>query len=173
MIFFNEAVAGVFLLILTLLLQCAGVAALIEWLEHGLTRETRFGPLHSAVLVVRVSVAIILLHSLVILVWASWFRLRCFRSWELAFYFSASSYVTVGYGDVILPSNWRLLGPLEGMTGVLMCGVSVALLFALINRLIDRDTHRRRESMELKTPDLRSTNYIKSSAAHSREHSHG
>jgi hypothetical protein len=173
MIFLNEAVAGVFLLILTLLLQCAGVAALIEWLEYGLTRETRFGPLHSAVLVVRVSVAIILLHSLVILVWASWFRLRCFRSWELAFYFSASSYVTVGYGDVILPSNWRLLGPLEGMTGVLMCGVSVALLFALINRLIDRDTHRRRESMVLKTPDLRSTNYIKSSAAHSRENSHG
>ncbi len=151
MILFNQAAAGVFLLILTLLLQCVGVAALIEWLEHGLTRETRFGPLHSAVLVVRASVAIIVLHSLAILVWASWFRLRCFRSWELAFYFSASSYATVGYGDAILPSSWRLLGPLESMTGVLMCGVSVALLFAIISRLIDRDTHRRRKSMGLKT----------------------
>ncbi len=154
MIFLPEAAAGVFLLILTLLLQCGGVAALIEWLEHGLTRDThRFGPLHSAVLVVRASVAIMVLHSLVILVWAGWFRLHCFRSWELAFYFSASSYATVGYGDVVLPSNWRLLGPLESMTGILMCGVSVALLFAIITRLIDRDTHHRRKHSMLKTPD--------------------
>jgi 4-hydroxybenzoate polyprenyltransferase len=84
----------------------------------------------------------------VILVWAGWFRLSCLRSWELAFYFSASSYATVGYGDVILPSNWRLLGPLESMTGVLMCGVSAALLFAIITRLIDRDTHRKKERTE-------------------------
>ena len=63
--------------------------------------------------------------------------LRCFPSWELAFYFSGSTYATVGYGDVILPSHWRLLGPLESLTGVLMCGVSVSILFALVTRLVD------------------------------------
>ena len=56
---------------------------------------------------------------------------RCFPSWELAFYFSASSYSTVGYGDLFLPSHWRLLGTLEAITGVLMCGISVSVLFAL------------------------------------------
>ncbi len=59
------------------------------------------------------AVAFILLHGLVILLWASRYRWLCFPSWKSAFYFSASTYVTVGYGDVILPSNWRLLGPLE------------------------------------------------------------
>jgi voltage-gated potassium channel len=88
---------------------------------------------------VKSTIAIIILHGLVILLWASFYRLQCFPSWELAFYFSSSSYATVGYGDVTLPSRWRLLGPLESMAGVLMCGVSVCLLFATITRLMDRD----------------------------------
>jgi voltage-gated potassium channel len=57
-------------------------------------------------------------------------------SWESAVYFSASSYATVGYGDVTLPLKWRLLGPLEGVMGVLMCGMSVSLLLAIATRLV-------------------------------------
>ena len=139
MIVFHQVVAAVLLLILTLWLQCAGVAALIEWLRRVAARDIfNLGPVRSAELVVQSTVAIIILHGLVILLWASFYRLRCFPSWEIAFYFSATSYSTVGYGDVVLPSQWRLLGPLEGMTGVLMSGVSVCLLFALVTRLIDR-----------------------------------
>lgn len=138
--------AAVLLLILTLCLQCAGVAALVEWLR-GVTAKggQGFGPVRSAVLVVKSTIAIIILHGLVILLWASFYRLQCFPSWELAFYFSSSSYATVGYGDVTLPSRWRLLGPLESMAGVLMCGVSVCLLFATITRLMDRDPRHSRK----------------------------
>lgn len=134
-----QAAAAVFLLILTLCLQCAGVAALIEWLRSLTAKGAKFGPIRSALLVVKSTIAIIVLHGLVILLWASFYRLQCFPSWELAFYFSASSYATVGYGDVTLPGRWRLLGPLESMAGVLMCGVSVCLLFATITRLLHRD----------------------------------
>jgi voltage-gated potassium channel len=91
-------------------------------------------------MVTKSMVAIVILHGLVILVWASFYRTCCFPTWELAFYFSASTYSTVGYGDLILPSNWRLLGPLEAITGVLMSGISVCLLFALVTRLLDRET---------------------------------
>ncbi len=141
MILFNQVEAAVLLLSLTLCLQCAGVTTLIEWLKRVLTRDTHnHGPVYSATLVVKSMVAIVILHGFVILLWASFYRTRCFPSWELAFYFSASSYPTVGYGDLVLPSNWRLLGPLEGITGVLMCGISVSVLFALVTRLLDRDT---------------------------------
>ncbi len=141
-----QAAAAVLLLILTLCLQCAGVAALIEWLRSvTATGASEFGPIRSAVLVVKSTIAIIILHGLVILLWASFYRLQCFPSWELAFYFSASSYATVGYGDVILPSRWRLLGPLESMAGVLMCGVSVCLLFATITGLVYRDPRHSRK----------------------------
>src|ERR1700756_5422986 len=139
MIVFHQALAAVLLLILTLWLQCAGVAVLIEWLRRVAARDLySLGPIRSAELVVKSTVAIIVLHGMVILLWASFYRSRCLPSWELAFYFSSSSYATVGYGDVVLPSNWRLLVPLESMTGVLMCGLSVGILFALVTRLVDR-----------------------------------
>jgi hypothetical protein len=140
MILFNQIAAAVLLLSLTLCLQCVGVITLFEWLKRVLTRDTdKHGPVYSASLVMRSAVAIVILHGLAILLWASFYRTRCFPSWELAFYVSASSYSTVGYGDVILPSNWRVLGPLEAITGVLMAGISVSVLFALVTRLLDRD----------------------------------
>jgi voltage-gated potassium channel len=140
MILFDQVAAALLLLSLTLCLQCAGVITLIEWLKRVLTTDIhKHGPSYSATLVVKSMVAIIILHGLVILLWASFYRARCFPSLELAFYFSASSYSSVGYGDLILPSKWRLLGPLEAITGVLMCGISVSVLFALVTRLLDRD----------------------------------
>lgn len=141
MILFSQLGVAVLLLSLTLSLQVIGVTALIEWLKHVLTRDShKHGPVYAATLVVKSTVAIVILHGLVILLWASFYRTLCFPSWEDAFYFSASSYSTVGYGDLVLPSHWRLLGPLEGITGVLMCGISVSVLFALVTRLLDRDT---------------------------------
>jgi voltage-gated potassium channel len=141
MILFNQLAAAIVLLSLTLCLQCAGITTLIEWLKRVLTRDRyKHGPVYSATIVAKSMISIVILHGLVVLVWASFYRTRCFPTWERAFYFSASTYATVGYGDLILPSNWRLLGPLEAITGVLMSGISVCLLFALVTRLLDRDT---------------------------------
>ena len=155
MVLFNQVTAAVLLLSLTLCLQCAGVTTLVEWLKRVLTRDIhKHGPIHSATLVVKSTVAIVVLHGLVILLWASFYRSRCFPSWELSFYFSASSYSTVGYGDLIVPSNWRLLGPLEGITGVLMCGMSVSVLFALVTRLLDRDTQSSHKAEHMDTLSL-------------------
>jgi voltage-gated potassium channel len=141
MILFYQIDAAVLLVSLTLLLQVSGVTGLIEWLKRVLARDVdKHGPTYSATLVLESTVAIMFLHGFAILLWAAFYRLRCFPSWEIAFYFSASSYSTVGYGDVVLPSTWRLLGPLEGVTGVLMCGMSISVLFALVTRLLVRDT---------------------------------
>ena len=140
MILFTQLGVAALLVSLTLTAQVVGVTALIEWLKRVLTRDShKHGPRYSATLVLKSTIAIVIMHGLVILLWASFYRLCCFPSWELAFYFSASSYSTVGYGDLVLPSHWRLLGPLEGITGVLMCGISVSVLFALVTRLLDRD----------------------------------
>jgi voltage-gated potassium channel len=140
MILLNQIGAALLLVSLTLCLQVAGITVLIEWLKRVLIRDNdKHGPIYSAKLVVPSILAIVLLHGLAILLWAGFYWTRCFPSWEIAFYFSAASYSTVGYGDVVLPSTWRLLGPLESVTGVLMCGISVSVLFALVTRLLDRD----------------------------------
>jgi Ion channel len=60
---------------------------------------------------------------------------------EKAFYFSAQNYTALGYGDVLLSDRWRLLGPLEAINGLLFFGLSTALLFAIISRLIANRLH--------------------------------
>jgi voltage-gated potassium channel len=140
MTFFPEIGTAVLLAILTLWLQCAGLAGIIVWVRRAVAGDLhRLGPFRSAALVVRLTAAIIVLHGVLILLWAGWYRWYCFPSMESAFYFSASSYATVGYGDVVLPSNWRMLGPLESIMGVLMCGISVSVLFTTVTHLVGRD----------------------------------
>lgn len=136
----REIAIAICMVMVTLWLQSAGLAALILWIRRAVAGDLqRLGPFRSAVLVVRLTGAVIVLHGVLILFWASCYRRLCFTSWESALYFSASSYATVGYGDVVLPSNWRMLGPLESIIGVLMCGISVSLLFATVTRLVSRE----------------------------------
>jgi ion channel len=59
-----------------------------------------------------------------------------FREFGTAYYHSAVNYTTLGYGDVLMTPAWRLLGPLEAANGMLMFGVSTALIFAVVQRLI-------------------------------------
>lgn len=135
----REIGAAVLLIIVTLLLQCSGLAALILWVRRAVAGDLRrLGLFRSATLVVQLTTAVIVLHGVLILFWAGCYRWLCFPSWESAFYFSACSYTTVGYGDIVLPHNWRMLGPLEGIIGVLMCGISVSVLFATVTQLVSR-----------------------------------
>ena len=138
MMLMQHAAMAILLVLLTVAMVCAGVGALIRWLRRVPATNIRdLRMLQSAAIVMRTSVAIVLLHGAIILLWAGSYRWICFRSWESAFYFSATSYATVGYGDVVLPSKWRLLGPLESMLGMLMSGVTVGFLCATMSRLVE------------------------------------
>jgi hypothetical protein len=59
-----------------------------------------------------------------------------FQELGTAFYHSAVNYTTLGYGDLLLTPAWRLLGPLEATNGALMFGVSAAMVFAVVQRLV-------------------------------------
>jgi voltage-gated potassium channel len=138
--FLRQSEAAVVLIALTLALQSAGMAGLIDWARGRLEKPMyRFGKGRSAMLKVRFTSLIIILHLLEILVWTGFYRWKYFPSWESAFYFSTTSYSTVGYGDLLLPHMWRALGPIESVMGVLMCGLSASLLFAVVTRMVERE----------------------------------
>jgi hypothetical protein len=75
-------------------------------------------------------------HLIEIAFWAVLFVI-CgeFHDFGTAYYHSAVNYTTLGYGDLIMSPAWRLLGPLEAANGILMFGVSTAMIFTLILRL--------------------------------------
>jgi voltage-gated potassium channel len=131
--------AAILLVTLTVCCQCAGMAILIQWIRHHIARGMdKMSTLHSIRFMIWCTTVLINLHMLQILLWTGFYRWFCFPSWESSFYFSTTSYSTVGYGDVVPPQMWRILGPVESVSGVLMCGLSVSLLFAIVTRLVGR-----------------------------------
>ena len=81
--------------------------------------------------------SILFLHLMGAAIWAILFRVReLFPDFETAMYFSLTSYTTMGFGDVVLPERWRLLGGVEGLSGVLLSGMSTAFLFVIVRRLL-------------------------------------
>ena len=150
---FHRVVAELPLITLTLWLQSAGVAALVARVRRVLGGDMgNMGAFRFAALVVRLAMAVVVLHGLEILLWSTFYRWRCLPSWDSAIYFSASSYSTLGCNDVTLPSDWRTLGPLESVIGVLMCGISASLLFAIVTRLINREEQSSPKEQELTLP---------------------
>ncbi len=88
--------------------------------------------------VVLAMLATLAAHLIEIAVWAEVFVL-CgeFPYFGTAYYHSAVNYTTLGYGDVLMTPHWRFLGPLEAANGMLLFGVSTAMVFALIQWLIE------------------------------------
>ena len=151
MIFVHQGWAAVVLVTLTLIVQSAGMAALIQWIKAQFPKGIRqLGLFRSAVLVVRFTSLLVCLHMLEIQLWAWFYRWKCFPTWETAFYFSAANYSTVGpSGDVFLKQMWRTMGPVESVTGVLMCGLSASFLFAIVTRLVEHEDPELAEPLPL------------------------
>jgi len=77
-------------------------------------------------------------HLVEIAFWAALFMI-CgeFANFDTAYYHSAVNYTSLGYGDIIMSPSWRLLAPLETADGLLLFGVSTAMIFAVIQRLAE------------------------------------
>lgn len=89
------------------------------------------------VIITMVTQLALVAHVVEIAIWAAVLSL-CgeFTRFAGAFYESAMNYTSLGYGDVVMSASWKLLGPLEAANGLLMFGVSTALIFAVIQRLV-------------------------------------
>jgi hypothetical protein len=124
------------LVAITVTIHAAGIGmALSHALRSTRQPETRFWPI--TWLLVRIAWFLIVIHLLEIAVWALFFRWQnCLPNAESSFYFSGVTYATIGYGDLVLLKEWRLFGPLEGLTGILMCGLSTAFFFAVLSKKI-------------------------------------
>jgi hypothetical protein len=58
---------------------------------------------------------------------------------ETALYFSATTFTSLGMGDVVLSPNWRLLGSFEATNGLLLFGWTTAFLFEVISNVYRND----------------------------------
>jgi Ion channel len=92
-------------------------------------------------LFIRLAGWMILLHLGEISIWGATYGWRgAMADMTSAFYFSAVTYTTTGYGDLLLPAEWRLVGAVEALTGILMCGWSTGFFFAVVSRVLEGKT---------------------------------
>lgn len=124
------------LMALCVSIHAIGLIAAFRWMKTRVTSvEGHFW--NATWILIRVAGWTILLHLLQIAVWAfnySWNG--AMPDLTAAFYFSAVTYTTTGYGDLVLPEEWRLVGGIEALTGILMCGLSTGLFFAAFSRIL-------------------------------------
>lgn len=120
----------------TVAIHASGLGMVLTHVLHSPARtETRFWPI--TWLLIRIAWLLIVIHMLAIGLWALFFWLaKCLPDIESSFYFSAVTYATIGYGDLVLPREWRMLGPIEGFTGILMFGLSTAFFFAIVSKSV-------------------------------------
>lgn len=81
-------------------------------------------------------VALFVLHSVEIWMYAlAYLSIGALSGLEPALYYSTSAFTTVGFGDVELTRDWRMLGAVESMNGFLLIGWSTAFLVSVSARV--------------------------------------
>ncbi len=115
-------------------IHAGAVTSALRWSQRHPATTTRFWPW--TWLFIRVAGWMVLFHLIEIAVWALFYWWKdAIPDLPSAVYFSAVTYTTTGYGDLVLPEPWRLVGGVEALTGILMCGWSTGFFFAVVSRM--------------------------------------
>jgi hypothetical protein len=112
--------AAVMALVVAVALRTAGATQAL----HRRRREM-------AIMVATVSV-LLAAHTLEVAVWSGAYLLIDLAPRSQVFYFAFVNYTTLGYGEILPPEDWRLIGPITAMSGVLLFGWSTAVIFEVL-----------------------------------------
>ena len=134
------------LMALCVTIHAMGLTGAFRWMHARLARGTA-GFWSATSMLVRIAVWTVLLHLIEILIWALFYVWRgAMPDFTTAAYFSAVTYTTTGYGDFVLPEAWRLVGGVEALTGILMCGLSTGFFFAVLVKTFEPASTADRET---------------------------
>ena len=90
-------------------------------------------------LISAVMALLVLGNFLQISIWAGLFMyLGEFLDFTTAAYHSAVNFATLGYGDIVMSEEHRILGPMQAVNGVLMVGVSTAVVMSALQNALKR-----------------------------------
>ncbi len=133
----KQLLLALFLTIVTVMIHAAGSMHVVLpmagiWSKKRETHKIA----KPGLLLSRMVSGLLLLNLLEMSIWAMAFVvLGILPDFDSALYYSLKSYTTVGYGDVLPPVAWRLIGPIEAAVGVLMLGWSTAFIVAAVQQI--------------------------------------
>jgi hypothetical protein len=133
-------ILGCMIIIFNMGLQCLAVIVMVRYLlrhkpavKAPPTFATDFKILSTVLAVLFAG------HILQFMIWAELFvYLKEFQDFNTAFYHSTVNFASLGYGDIVMSEEWRLLGSLEACNGILMFGLTAGALLAVMTKLFKR-----------------------------------
>jgi len=128
---------SVVMVTVTVTVHFFGLLVLIYLLRrHGRGIRVQHSVARQGFVIVVVMLGIFVIHTVEIWLYALVFlALGALPDFEKALYFSTSTFSSVGYGDLVLPPNWRVFGAIEAPNGLILIAWSTAFLISLMNRL--------------------------------------
>lgn len=129
---------GTMLLLICALLHLAITTALIRRLKTHHERHDRLSRSGNFLRTALVLVVFLASHTLHLYIWAfAIWVIGALEGYEAPIYFALVTYTTVGYGDVTLAPDFRILGAMASVTGILLFGVTTAFLVSYLARLME------------------------------------
>ncbi len=131
---------GVLLVSATVTVHALGTGLWLQLLMRNRARLEKRRQL--LIVLIFTSVFFLFLHLVEIMLWAVTYRQLLVAdelgSFQEAFYFSIVTFTTLGYGDITLSEQWRILSGVEAVNGILLIGWTTALLFAVIQSAVKK-----------------------------------
>jgi hypothetical protein len=141
---------GLVLIVLNVVIHVIGLALIYERVVHvlsGAIEHRRFIPRFVVVIGIAALLAT-LLHGIEAADWATAYRLLgALPDYKSAMLYSLSAMTSYGHANLFLEEQWQLMGALEALNGMLLFGLTTAVLFAMLQKvLLLRSRARRRQA---------------------------
>lgn len=120
----------------TIWLHLIGLAALLFLIRYRAGDDRPRAWRREVAGIVAAAIGLFVLHGIEIWGYAAlYYRVGALPDFQTALYFSTATYTTIGYGDVVLPRTWQMVGAIEGANGIILLGWSTAFFVAMVSRI--------------------------------------
>ena len=135
----GNVLMGLGVMVLCLFVQALLVAVSVQFYARHQGAQAAASFTNTVLRIGGVMMVLVLGNFIQITIWGVLFvQLGEFESYRTAAYHSAVNFATLGYGDIVMSERHRVLGPMQAINGVLMVGVSTAVMMAAVQDSIKR-----------------------------------
>ena len=139
---FMPLILGCITVVITMGIQIFAVVFILQYLFGVVARakQNENAKRRTAYVISMIMIMLFLGHLIQVAIWAALFMfVGEFEDFLTAYYHSMVNFASLGYGDIVMSEQWRLMGAIESSIGVLMFGVSAGAMLSIMSYILTHD----------------------------------